>query len=302
MKPEIRKDYLLNKYVIIAPNRARRPNVIGEKATAIAKPSPFTFDQLNPKVISDSIGRGEGRVIAIPNIFSAVSPSNKKAYGFQEVIIETPFDNRPLSTLSVEQIDRVLAMYARRTAVFMKKPGVEYVLCFKNQGQASGASIGHAHSQVIALCLLPPELAEEARLAEAYHAEHGRSYYADLINREMKSPRRIFENNEIAVFTPYASDYQYEAWILSKRRADNITRLTVTERKAVAMALKKIVTKLDQLELDYNFFCHQVISNRHQHFCLKIEPRGSIWGGVELGSGLVINSVAPEEAAKFYRR
>jgi len=53
--------------------------------------------------------------------------------------------------------------------------------------------------------------------------------------------------------------------------------------------------------LSFNFFLHQIISDRDQHFYLKIQPRDSVWAGVELGSGLVVNSISPEIAAKFYR-
>jgi UDP-N-acetylglucosamine 1-carboxyvinyltransferase len=60
--------------------------------------------------------------------------------------------------------------------------------------------------------------------------------------------------------------------------------------------------KLKKLGLAYNYTCRQSVSNKHQHFCIKIEPRDSVWAGVELDAGLIINSVPPEEAAKYYRK
>ena len=65
--------------------------------------------------------------------------------------------------------------------------------------------------------------------------------------------------------------------------------------------MKKILKKLHSLGLSYNYFMHQAVSNKDQHFYIKIQPRDSVWAGVELGSGLVINSVPPEVAAEFYR-
>ena len=102
-------------------------------------------------------------------------------------------------------------------------------------------------------------------------------------------------------FTPFASEYHYETWIFTKRHLDNITRLNDNEFKSFAHVLKKILTKLQALDLSFNFFMHQVISNHNQHFYMKIQPRESVWAGIELGSGLIINSVPPEYAAKFFR-
>ena len=90
-------------------------------------------------------------------------------------------------------------------------------------------------------------------------------------------------------------------WIFTKRHLDNITKLNNQEFKSFAKVLKKILLKLKKLDLSFNFFLHQIISDKNQHFYLKIQPRDSIWAGVELGSGLVINSIPPEDAAKFYR-
>ncbi|MCD4693953.1 galactose-1-phosphate uridylyltransferase, partial [bacterium] len=85
-----------------------------------------------------------------------------------------------------------------------------------------------------------------------------------------------------------------------KRHVDNISLLNEKEFSSFAKALKKILKKLNSLDLSFNFFLHNVISDKNQHLYLKIEPRDSVWAGVELGSGLVINSIPPEEAAKFY--
>jgi len=66
--------------------------------------------------------------------------------------------------------------------------------------------------------------------------------------------------------------------------------------------MKKILTKINKLDLPYNYYFHQVKNDRDQHLYMKIKPRGSVWAGVEIGSGLIINPIAPEEAAKFYKK
>ena len=95
--------------------------------------------------------------------------------------------------------------------------------------------------------------------------------------------------------------HNYEIWLMPKRHLDNITLLTFGEQKSLASALKKILKKINRLDLHYNYYFHQVINDKDQHLYLKITPRGSVWAGVEIGSGLIINPIAPEAAAKYYR-
>jgi len=302
LKSEIRKDYLLNKYVVITPGRSKRPRDIKEQ-TIISRVSvcPFCPEKINPKNILDRVSAPGGEILSIKNIFPAVTLDNKKAYGAQEVIIETPDHKKELHNLSEAQIEQLLKMYAKRTQALSKIKNIEYILCFKNQGSKAGASIVHAHSQIFATDILPPEIKEELELARQHRLKNKICAYCDIIKKEMKSPRKIYEDKFVAAFAPYASQYHYEAWIFTKRHLDNITKLNDNEFKSFAKALKKILLKLNKLNLSFNYFLHQVVSDAGQHFYLKIQPRDSVWAGVELGSGLVINSVSPEQAAKFFR-
>ncbi|MFH1583082.1 MAG: DUF4931 domain-containing protein [Candidatus Falkowbacteria bacterium] len=302
LKSEIRKDYLTDKYVIITPCRAKRPRDIREQ-TIISRVSdcPFCPEKINPKNILDQIDGPEGKILSIKNIFPAVTLDNKKAYGTQEVIIETPDHKKELHDLGEGQIEALLRMYAKRTLALSNVKNIEYILCFKNQGSKAGASIVHAHSQIFATDVAPPEIIEEFTAAKAYQMEHKICAHCDIIKKEIKSPRKIYEDNAIASFTPYASQYHYEAWIFTKRHLDNINKLNDGEFRAFAKILKKILVKLSGFNLSFNYFLHQSISDHDQHFYLKIQPRDSVWAGVELGSGIVINSVSPEEAAKFFK-
>lgn len=302
LNSEIRKDYLLNKYAIITPGRAVRPRDIKEQ-TVITRVAhcPFCFDKIDKNNIVDRLEAPAGEIISLKNIFPAVSLDNKKSYGAQEVIIETPDHQKELHGLPEGQIEQLLRMYARRTAALCKIKNIEYVLCFKNQGSKAGASIVHAHSQVFATNIMPPDIKEELSASHDYRLNRKTCPYCDVILKEIKSERKIYEDKFVASFAPYASQYHYEAWIFAKRHLDNITKLDDNEFKSFAKILKKILLKLNELDLSFNYFLHQSISDRDQHFYLKIQPRDSVWAGVELGSGIVINSVPPEQAAKFYR-
>ena len=304
-KSEIRKAYLLDKYVIITPGRSKRPRDIKEQ-TIIKRTAacPFCPENLNQANILDQISSADGKswqAASIKNIFPAVTLDNNKAYGTQEVIIETPRHSKELAELDAAQIELVLRMYARRTKAISRNEKIEYILCLKNQGSKAGASIVHAHSQIFATNILPPDIHEELGMAQSYKIKHKICPYCDIIKKEMQTERRIYEDAQVAALAPYASEYHYEAWIFTKRHLDNIALLNDAEFKSLALVLKKILTKLHSLDLSFNYYLHNVVSNKEQHLYLKIQPRDSIWAGVELGSGLVINSVPPEEAAKFYR-
>ena len=307
IKSEIRKAYLLDRYAIITPGRAARPREIKEQTVIKNLEScPFCPENIDKKEIIDKLPADNSKdetwdVLSIRNIFPAVELDNKKAYGTQEVIIDTPNHAEELGGMKIEKIEQLLKMYAKRTKDIAKNKKINYILCFKNQGSKAGASITHSHSQIFATKITPPEIKEEMTAIDNYKKKHGGCPYCKIIKEEEKNKRKIFSDKNIVAFTPYASEYHYEAWIFPRKHVDNITLLTEDEIKSFAKALKLILEKLETINLSFNYFLHNLVSDKNQHLYLKIQPRDSVWAGVELGSGLIINSVPPEEAAKFYR-
>ena len=96
--------------------------------------------------------------------------------------------------------------------------------------------------------------------------------------------------------------HNYEVWILPKRHCDNIMLLSAVERQSWARLLQRLLQRIvHDLQLPYNYYFHQVVRDENQHLYMKITPRGSVWAGVEIGSGIIINPIPPEDAAKFYR-
>jgi UDPglucose--hexose-1-phosphate uridylyltransferase len=268
-----------------------------------AKECPFCKERLSSKPALDGIGTPKKwQIRVIKNEFPYVTRDNPKAYGAQEVVIETSEHNKELANFTLDHIVRLLKVYARRTVAISKDKKIRYILTFKNNGGVAGASLVHAHSQIFATDLLPPHVVDKLKRSAAYEAEHKSCYYCDLVKAEMKSPRKIYSDDYVAALTPYASLYNYEAWILPKRHVDNITLLTAKELNSFAKALKGVLMGINELQLPYNYYMHQVVANDHEHLYLRIAPRRDVWAGVELGSRLVINSVPPEEAAEFYRK
>ena len=304
-RPEIRKDYIQEKYVIIAPKRGKRPHDTIKPKTyhkpldtcvfcpESLKDTPSLYRQGNKKNWSINV---------IANKFPAVSLDNPKAYGQQEVVIETPDHTKELEDLSVKQIVNLLDAYANRTKEISKNKKIEYILIFKNDGGVAGASLQHSHSQIFATKFLPPHLFDKSQRQQAYKLEHGHCVYCDVISKESKTKRLVYKDKHVIAFTPYASTFNYEIWIMPLKHRDNITELNNPEKKSWAKILKHILTKIGQLDLPYNFYFHQVINDNDQHLYMKVVPRGSVWAGVEIGSGLIINPILPEDAAEFYRQ
>ncbi|MCD4693980.1 DUF4931 domain-containing protein, partial [bacterium] len=220
-KSEIRKSYILNKYVIITPGRAARPRELKENITIKKDPNcPFCPENIDKNNIIDKINKPNSKewgVLSIKNIYPAVTLDNKKAYGAQEVIIDTPNHMKELTHLKERDVKNVLKMYAKRNKELSKNKEIDYILCFKNQGYKAGASKSHSHSQIFATKIIPDDLKEEALLKQNYQKENNSCPYCDIIKKESKTKRNIFEDSQVIAFTPYASQYHYEAWILPKR-------------------------------------------------------------------------------------
>lgn len=276
-----------------------RPEVLNPDKN---KPCVFCPAQADKKQALLTVGpKDRWYVKVLPNDFPAVSLDNPKAYGRQEVVIETPNHIVELEDLPKEHIVKLFEAYAARTREISKDKKIEYILTFKNNGGRAGASLRHAHSQIFATAFLPPHLLDKSQKALAYRLERGNCVYCDIIKKEQEGPRHIWHDKNIIAFAPFASFHNYEAWIIPLRHIDNVTDLNDGERAGISRILKHILRQIGHLNLPYNYYFHQVIHDDDQHFYIKVTPRGNVWAGVEIGSGLIINAVSPEDAAKYYR-
>jgi len=241
------------------------------------------------------------RIKVLANKYPAVSQTNPLAYGTQEVIIETPDHETQFEDLPEKTIAELMWAYAERTQAIAEDKRVKYVIVFKNTAQA-GASILHAHSQIFATNFVPPNLADKARKALEYRHHNGVCPYCDILKKEMKGPRRVYADDRVVAFAPYASMHNYELWILPRRHVHDVAALNTAERRSWAKVLKKAVSFVVKKGLPYNFYFHQLVRGADLHLYMKLIPRGAVWAGVEIGSGVIINPVAPEDAAAQFRK
>ncbi|MBI3957078.1 MAG: DUF4931 domain-containing protein [Candidatus Kerfeldbacteria bacterium] len=304
---EIRKDYIVDRYVIIAPRRNQRPMerlTYAEGRHSTTRDAcifcPHAIDAV-PALAHIGPARKNWKIKVILNKYPAVSLKNPRAFGTQEVVIETPDHTKQLDDLSVLHIASLFEVYARRTRAISKNRDIEYILIFKNSGGRAGASIDHSHSQIFATNFIPPQLLHRSQKAREHKLRTRHCAYCDMIHWEEKSSRLVYRDSVVSVFCPYASENNYEIWILPRRHIDNVTVLNARERRAFATHLKRVLQKITALHLPYNYYFHQVVNDEDQHLYLKIRPRGTVWAGVEIGSGIIINPIPPEAAARYYR-
>lgn len=305
VKSELREDYVHDRAVIIAPKRSLRPHdvVLHQDIPVSAKNCPFCNEPILSEKGVYHVGTAKKwRVKVIKNDYPVVTENNPKAYGTQEVVLETPWHNKELAQFSIDHIRVLLGVYAQRTKAIARDKKLKYILIFKNNGGVAGQSLMHAHSQIFATDIVPPHIVNKLSRATEYTTEHGTCYYCDLMHEKRLAPRRIFQDDAVLAFTPYASIYNYEAWILPKRHVDSITQLTNKEMTSMAKALKGILGGLFEMQLPYNLYMHQVLTNDDEHVYLRVAPRRDFWAGIELGSRLIINTISPEDAAAFYRK
>ncbi len=303
-KPQIRKDYYKDEYVIIAPNRARRPlEAVHPTTIEDGKICHFCPNNFHNEIITyqDNGYNDEWEIVSVINKFAALSTDNHSAYGQTEVIIETRRHGMDINDFSVDHIIRVFDAYIDRFKALKSMDGIKHVIIFKNEGGKAGASVTHTHSQVYALPILPPKNENEAKSFLKYRLEHQTCPYCDIIALEKDRPRVIWQDDNVFVLSPYASDSPYGAWIIPKRHFRLISELNHSEKKSIAFAMRIILGTLDKYGIAYNYFVENAINNEDYHMHIKISPRPNIWAGLELGTGIIINPIPPEYAARIYR-
>ncbi len=305
---ELRKDYILDRWVIIATERGQRPHQfkqLGEMSEAKDFFAPGNEHLCPPEIYRKEKNSG-WQIRVFPNKFPAVKPEGTSiiktdnkfytysdAFGKHEVIVETP-DNRQMWDLSVAEIKDVLEVYKLRVNEILKIPGIRYVCIFKNHKKEAGTSIIHSHSQVIAYDNVPRVVQEKIQASKRYDS----CPYCEIIQREKDSRRRCFENANFIAFTPYASRFPFEMLILPKDHKRNLDELDLGE---LADIMKKVLVKLRELNAPYNYILHYSPADENLHFQIEVLPRLTTWAGFEY-SGTVINPMPPEKAAEFYRR
>jgi UDPglucose--hexose-1-phosphate uridylyltransferase len=311
-KMELRKDYILDRYVILSAGRKQRPMQFEKKEEEKVEQCFFCpgKESLTPPEIGRIEENGKWIIRWFPNKFPAVdlegSPKIRTdnhyytyshPYGYHEVVAETNDHSKQMWDFDVKHIAKILKIYRDRIKALSSKGNIKYICLFKNSGLDAGTSIIHSHTQIIAYNKIPELVADEVKKS----MEFSQCPYCDVVNLEKNSERRCFENDSFVAFCPYASRFHYEIWIFPKKHIRTMEEFDDKKFNDLALIMQLVLLKLKKLGLSYNFQFHYSPSDADLHFHIEICPRDAVWGGFELLSNDVINSVIPEDAAKFYR-
>ncbi len=305
---ELRKDYILDRWVLIAPTRGKRPHEL-EPRTQPTPNGTCPFCPGNEKLTEDEIGRvpegKEWKIRWVPNKFPALGPGASctpqtangfftwaENYGNHEVVIETPEHGRQLTEFSRAEIASVLRVWRERIDGIGSRSGIAYVNVFKNSGYEAGTSLVHSHSQVMAMNVVPTEINEAVAARNRFVA----CPHCKIVDIERQGARRCFENDAYVAFTPYASRFNYEVWVFPKAHSTSMGNID-----ELADIVQRVLVKINRMKWSYNISVHYAPHGTDLHFHVEICPRIAIWGGFEIGSGVTINGVSPEDAAAFYR-
>lgn len=319
--PQLRQNLITGEWVVIAPERAKRPHDFlaekppkkgtencpfcptGEALKTAHKKYTTPHTHLIPNKFPAFVNEGNHEVRAYypeGNFYRA-----KPAIGDHDVLVftnhEPDLPNIPVSAW----VDAFTSMQQRYTD-YRQRDHIEYVMAIYNHGSSAGASLEHPHAQIFASSIIPNYITKELHGSEKYHSIKGKCVFCDMIEHEQQEKLRVLAENDHAImFTFFASRFPFEIWILPKQHQSQFETSTKATLEAVAQLLRQGLQLLDKTlqDPDLNFYLHSLPTTledaAHYHWHIEIAPRLSIHAGYEYGSGTIIDVVSPEKAAEF---
>jgi UDPglucose--hexose-1-phosphate uridylyltransferase len=327
---ELRRDPVTGRWVIISTDRQKRPNdFLFERVTILGRDQcpfcPGHESMTPPEIVSYRQNGGPPNapgwdVRVVPNRYPALQVEGTldragegifdrmHGIGAHEVIIETPDHYRNIAQMSEPEIERVLSAYRERMLDLKRDVRLRYIVVFKNQGAAAGATLEHPHSQLIALPIVPGFVHEEIAGARKHYEVKERCVYCDIIRQDLSDGRRvILENADVVALAPYASRFPFETWLLPKNHGGRFEEAPRHEYEGLARALKQVLQRMDRaLESPpFNLIVHTLPfggdSAEAYHWHVEVMPRLTRVAGFEWATGFYINPTPPEEAAEVLR-
>jgi len=334
--PELRKDPVIGRWVIIATERKLRPSdyasTVGEEKAPFCPFCPGNETKTPPEIFAIRDNNTQPNtpgwlVRVVPNKYPALKIEgnlDKKGVGIfdkmngigaHEVIIETPEHNQQMHDFDTQHLEKVIHTYQIRSLDLKNDTRLKYSMIFKNYGKEAGASLHHSHTQLIATPVTPKRVKEELKGTQWYYDYKERCIFCDIIEEETSRGERVVAmNKDFIALVPYASRFPFELWILPLKHRSDFDSISDVERITLAEILGSILKKLMKglCNPAYNFIFHTAPNrfphpgywqtiDKDYHWHIEIMPRLTRPGGFEWGTGFYINPTPPEEAAQFLR-
>ncbi|MGB9843943.1 MAG: galactose-1-phosphate uridylyltransferase [Caldisericia bacterium] len=329
--PELRKDPVLGRWVIIATERSLRPDdykiEIEEKKNDLSK-CPFeegNESMTPPEILSyrkpDTNKNEKGWWIrVIPNKYPALRIEGEldkrgvgmfdmmNGIGAHEIVIETPNHFEEMSDMQESHIEEIIWAWRDRIIDLKKDKRFKYILIFKNKGSQAGASLEHPHSQIIALPIVPIRVSQELDGSMEYYNFKDRCVFCDIIQQEIEQKERLVEeNHEFISIVPFAARFPFELWILPKKHTSNFIDVSKSDVVSLSRVLKRSLLRLKKVLNDppFNLIIHTSPLDKYNldyyHWHIEIMPRLTKVAGFEWGTGFYINPTKPEDCAKYLK-
>lgn len=251
-------------------------------------------------------------------------------YGRHEVIVDHFQHGIAVHEMSREHLARLFHVYQQRMMeLYRMDDRLKYVLVFKNFGPAAGASMAHTHSQIIATPVVPQNVYDEVSYSQKYYSRNHQCIFCSLIDEALTFEAKIYDRDsgeivrkidvgqyviekgeKFIAIKPFASRYEWEVHILPLHHQDSYLDASQADLDDLANVMQRTMARLDAVigGAQYNYFLHSLPQGEEfkschtsYHWHLEICPRTSIPTGFELGSGLFVNTISPEDAARQLR-
>ena len=324
MTSELRKDPVIGRWVIIAGERSRRANPFRHYTTTIESAGPCPFcpghEAMTPPEVLSYRGENGWSLRVVPNLFPALrieGDPNKRGEGLydlmrgigaHEVVIESPDHEANPVTYAAAQMGLVIQAYRDRMMDLLRDGRFRYVMAYKNHGAPAGATLAHAHSQIIALPVVPVRVMAEMEGSEKYFDYRGRCIYCDILAQELDDPKRVVvQNHHFVAITPFASRFPFEISILPRKHEAFFWGAGYEESASLAEILQDVLRRyrLALKDPPYNYIIHTAPPGypapERYHWQVEVIPKLTEAAGFEWGSGFFINPMPPEEAAARLR-
>ncbi len=329
--PELRRDPVMGRWVIVAVDRAKRPDDFRRNGPVegAARGYPCVFcpgnEHLTPPEIqavrpADSLNGGDWQARVVPNKFPALMVEGDlgkrgdglydimNGVGAHEVIIEAPRHEISLTGLSDDEVRDVLGLYKSRMLDLRKDSRLVFAMIFKNVGERAGASQEHTHSQIIVTPIVPLRVQSELERCKGYYEYRDRCMLCDMVVQELSSGVRVvMETPNFVAFAPFAARFPFETHIMPKNHCSHFEMTESGLLPELARCLRSTLVRIE-LAVDrpaYNYLIHTSPLNApplpHYHWHFEIIPRITRTAGFEWGTGFYINPVPPEHAAQYLR-
>ena len=325
--PELRRDPITGRWVIIARERGERPyDFVVEKDRTkggFCPLCPGNEKTTPPEVLA--YGRpgynpnGEGwQLRVVPNKFPALiieGALDKRGEGIydkmngigaHEVIIETPDHHSTIAELEHEKLELVFRAYRDRILDLSKDSRFKYIIVFKNFGKSAGASLEHSHSQLIALPVIPNRIQEELDGCIRYYDYKERCAFCDIIHQEQsQNVRIVWENDEFITICPFASRAPFEMVVMPKRHQSRFVSMDDTQFRSLTELFSETMRRLNAVVpgVAYNYMLHTAPINQdsleYYHWHIEIMPKLTTIAGFEWGTEFYINPSPPEECTRI---